>query len=92
MKVADFPSNEEERQALLEELEILDTEEDPLFDNLAKIASVLCQTPIAMISLLDKERQWFKSKVGIDVRETPRDVSFCSHAILQSDIFYVSDS
>src|SRR5437870_6461286 len=81
------PANEKQRLAVLRGYEILDTEPETAFDDLTLIASYVCQTPIALISLIDADRQWFKSKVGVSVTETSRDVAFCASAILQSDLF-----
>ena len=71
---------------------MLDTPEDLELDKITKIASKVCKTPIALISLVDEKRQWFKSKVGLDVSETHRDISFCTHAICHSNIFIVEDA
>ena len=84
-------ANEEARLDALRDLEILDTAPEPEFDDLALIASQICGTPISLISLVDRDRQWFKSKIGIEAKETSRDVAFCSHAILQGGLFVVSD-
>ncbi len=91
---AALPENEEARLGALHELEILDTPREPEFDDLALIASQICSTPISMISLVDRDRQWFKSEVGLDRRigETPRDIAFCAHAILQGDLTVVPDT
>src|SRR2546425_3855968 len=89
---APLPANEAERLKALYQFEILDTISEQLFDDLTRVASLICETPIALISLIDRDRQWFKSKIGLDVAETPRDVAFCSYAILQSDLFEVRDA
>src|SRR5256885_2434655 len=86
------PANESERLAALRSYEILDTEPEKSFDDLTSLASHVCETPIALISLVDSHRQWFKSRVGLDIDETARDISFCSHAIHQSDLFIVKDA
>ncbi|HEY8713743.1 MAG TPA: GAF domain-containing protein [Candidatus Acidoferrum sp.] len=86
------PRNEEARVAALEKYAILDTDPEAAFDDLTLLASFVCKTPIALISLIDEERQWFKSKVGLTLSETSRDVAFCAKAILQSDILEVQDA
>jgi len=86
------PDNEQGRIAALEKYAILDTEPEQSFDDLTLLASFVCKTPIALISLVDEDRQWFKSRVGMDASETARDIAFCSTAILQSDIFVVPDA
>lgn len=92
MKSATKPLNENERLKALFEYEILDTESEKAFDDLTLLASEICGTPISLISLVDPDRQWFKSKVGIDVESTERDIAFCSHAILQDDLFEVQNA
>jgi len=86
------PVNEEGRIAALEKYAILDTDPEQTFDDLTLLASFACKTPVALISLVDEDRQWFKSRVGIDASETSRDIAFCSTAILQSDVFVVPDA
>ena len=92
MLAAPLPENEPERLEALRHYEVLDTEPEQRFDDLTLLASHICASPMALISLVDRDRQWFKSKVGVIARETPRDVSLCGHAILQDDVMVVSDA
>jgi PAS domain S-box-containing protein len=92
MKPAPLPPGEPQRLAALHDCALLDTLPEQCFDDLTKLASHICGVPIALISLVDSERQWFKSKVGIDASETPRDVAFCGHVILHPDVMVVSDA
>jgi anti-sigma regulatory factor (Ser/Thr protein kinase) len=83
---------EQARLAALRDYRILDTVPEKGFDDLALIASQLCETPMALITLVDAERQWFKARVGVDIDETPRDIAFCAHAILEPGLFVVEDT
>lgn len=92
MKKAPLTDNEDKRLSVLDKYDILDTLPEQDFDDLTLIASQICNTPIALISLVDDHRQWFKSRVGLDAPETPKDIAFCAHAILQDDVFIINDS
>lgn len=89
----DVPADERERLAELAALDVLDTAAEESFDSLARLAAYICGTPISLVSLIDAERQWFKARVGLSVTETPREISFCGHAIIDPDrIFIVADA
>jgi PAS domain S-box-containing protein len=92
MKNLLLPENEDQRLKALQSYEVLDTIGEDTFDRITQLASVICGVPIALVSLLDPERQWFKSKVGLTVDETPREISFCQHAILGREIFEIENA
>jgi len=92
MQTAPLPSNEEERLEALRQTGILDTGPEESFDRLTDLAAKVCGVPIALITLVDVDRQWFKSHVGLDVMETPRDVAICAHAILEPRTMIVPDT
>lgn len=88
-----LPINEAERLQTLNSYCVLDTQSEEVFDNLTKLVVSICEVPIALISLVDESRQWFKSSVGIKAQETSREVAFCAHAILNPDeLLEVSDA
>lgn len=89
---APFPANESQRLAILHAYRLLDTDAEAAFDDLTALASHLCGTPISLVSLVDHDRQWFKSRHGLDAPQTPRDVAFCAHAILDSQPLVVRDA
>ncbi len=84
--------NEAARVSALQKYAILDSEPEQAFDDLTLLASYVCKTSMALISLIDEDRQWFKSRVGISATETSRDIAFCSTAIQQPDVFVVPDA
>ena len=87
------PENERERLLALRECDILDSAPDPLFDSLTQLAAEVCQAPVSLISLIDAQRQWFKSSHGwLDVRQTSREVAFCAHTILGEQLLEVPDA
>lgn len=93
MKIPVKPANENERLEALQGYDILDTLPEKEFDAIVKIASEICQTPISMVSLIDDNRQWFKSSIGISAKETPRNYSVCAHTINQTnEVFTIKDS
>ena len=86
------PPDEDDRLHELDAYDILDTPPEDSYDDIARLAAHVCDTPVALISFIDGSRQWFKAKVGTDVTETPRDIAFCAHAILKNDLMEVHDA
>ncbi len=89
---APLPKNEAKRLKVLWQYDVLDTVPEEVFDDLTDLAAHICEAPIALISLVDENRQWFKSRVGTSLKETSRDISFCAHAILQNGLFVIADA
>jgi GAF domain-containing protein len=85
-------NHEKKRLHVLWQYEVLDSVPEEVFDDLTELAARICEAPIALISLVDENRQWFKSKVGVTVQETSRDISFCAHAIEQEGLFIIPDA
>ena len=92
MNMPEFPHDEVARLETLRSLDVLDTPQEERFDRLTRMAKRLFNVPIALVSLVDENRQWFKSCVGLPVSETPRDISFCGHAILGEGVFIIPDA
>lgn len=92
MNTPDYPEDEPQRLATLHALNILDSPPEERFDRLTRLAKRIFGVPIALVSLVDANRQWFKSRQGLDACETPRDISFCGHAILGQDVFMIPDT
>src|SRR5207247_7679485 len=89
MRAAPIPDNEAARLETLRQYQVLDTDSEETFDDLTRLAAYVCQTPTALISLVDANRQWFKARVGIQARETPRNISFCGHAVMRRGCFII---
>jgi len=92
MEAAARPANESARLAALESYDILDTEREQAYDDFTALAAAICGTPIALISLIDRDRQWFKSEIGLGTSETPLEQAFCAHAILDNKTLIVPDA
>jgi GAF domain-containing protein len=86
------PKNEKRRLEGLWQYDLLDTVPEEVFDELVELAASICESPIAMITLVDEKRQWFKSRIGVTLNETSREISFCTHAIMQEELFIVPDA
>ena len=87
-----IPDREADRLNSLRGYQILDTCPEDRFDDLTRLAASICRTPIALVSLVDQDRQWFKSKVGLETSQTPREIAFCAHAIMSHDLLVVPDA
>ncbi len=93
MKTAPLPENEAARLEALRDFAVLDTPPEPAFDDITTLAAQICKCPMALVSLVDADRQWFKSRRGLDAAETSRDVAFCAHAILNpEEVMVVPDT
>ncbi|HST13111.1 MAG TPA: hypothetical protein VLL05_22220, partial [Terriglobales bacterium] len=86
---APVPQNEQERLDALRRYGILDTAPESAYDRVVELAASICGTPTAVVSIIDSDRQWFKSKVGLSVNETSRDIAFCAHTIVERDLVVV---
>jgi len=89
---APLPPDEEQRLATLHSLALLDTPEEPRFDRLTRLAAGILRVPVALVSLVDRDRQWFKSAHGVGLRQTPRELSFCAHAVAARELLVVPDA
>ena len=87
-----FPTGEVARLESLRKLRILDTSPEPAFDDTARLAALICDTPVAAVGFIDEKREWFKAKIGIDLDQIPREESFSSYAILQTDVLIIHDA
>lgn len=86
-----LPAQEEQRVQAIASYQILDTAPEPEYDQLVELATFICETPIGLISLVDRDRQWFKASCGFDSTETSRQISFCAHAILHPEVLIVEN-
>lgn len=90
--VSPLPENEASRLRNLKLYRILDTAAEQAFDDLTRLAATICDTPIALISVIDEDRLWFKASFGLNATQAPRDMAFCAHTIMQEDVFVVEDA
>src|SRR5579862_5200109 len=86
------PLNEHARLELLRQYDILDTAPDILYDEITSRAAQVCETPISLLAFVDRDRVWFKSSNGLNLRQTPRETSFCAHAVCQDDLYVAPDA
>lgn len=86
-----IPRDEKQRLAALHRYDILDTPPEKSFDSITVLAAHVCRTPIALLVLIDRDRQWFKAKVGVRLKETPREFAFCAYTIMQRELFTIPD-
>ncbi|WP_148294125.1 GAF domain-containing protein, partial [Azospirillum sp. B506] len=91
-RIPPIPAREEDRLAALQRFELLDTPAEPAFDQITRLAAKLLKVPVALISLVDRDRQWFKSRIGLPVQETPREHAFCAHALESDALLVVGDA
>lgn len=87
-----LPENEQRRQAALDETGILDSLPEQAYYEIVSLAASICEAPIASLSFIDRDREWIKAIVGVDVKETPRNISFCTHTILKPEMMVVADA
>jgi GAF domain-containing protein len=92
MKLAPIPTDESERIADLKALNILDTPREPRFDNMTELVAEIFEVPMVFLTLVDRDRQWYKSTYGINVESTPRDIGFCAHAIVECEAMVVPNA
>jgi GAF domain-containing protein len=86
------PANDKERILALDDYAIMDSEAESDYDSIVNLASKLCETPISLVTLINEDRQWYKAKIGLDGKETPRDLAFCSYTILDESLFEIEDT
>src|SRR5690554_812058 len=92
MKSPEIPKNEKERLKELDRLQLMDTDREQDFDDLTELAATICSVPVSLIGLIDQNRHWFKAKTGTSLESSPRDISFCGHAINGDELFIVENA